>query len=90
MTPYKIAPSILSADFGRLAEEVRAAERELACVYLGAQTHARGFYEGLGYSAYGEEFDDAGLPHRHMWRPLDHLGAAGMTGAAGDLVPGDD
>ena len=27
MTPYKIAPSILSADFGRLAEEVRAAER---------------------------------------------------------------
>ena len=27
MTQYKIAPSILSADFGRLAEEVRAAER---------------------------------------------------------------
>jgi ribulose-phosphate 3-epimerase len=27
VTQYKIAPSILSADFGRLAEEVRAAER---------------------------------------------------------------
>ena len=27
MRQYKIAPSILSADFGRLAEEVRAAER---------------------------------------------------------------
>ena len=27
MTRFKIAPSILSADFGRLAEEVRAAER---------------------------------------------------------------
>ena len=27
MTQFKIAPSILSADFGRLAEEVRAAER---------------------------------------------------------------
>ncbi|MBV0933682.1 GNAT family N-acetyltransferase [Marinobacterium weihaiense] len=35
-------------------------------VYLGAQTHAIGFYETLGFVAYGEAFMDAGIPHRHM------------------------
>lgn len=53
------------------AIEVRAAERGLAVVALSAQTHALGFYERLGYSAYGPEFDDAGLPHRWMRRTLD-------------------
>lgn len=52
------------------ALESRAAERGLHLVYLGAQTHALGFYERLGYVAFGAEFDDAGLPHRHMWHPL--------------------
>jgi predicted GNAT family N-acyltransferase len=33
---------------------------------LDAQTHALQFYAGLGYEAYGEEFIDAGIPHRHM------------------------
>ena len=50
--------------------EARAAERGLRTVVLGAQTHAIGFYERLGYAAYGEEFDDAGLPHRWMRRAL--------------------
>ena len=35
-------------------------------VKLGAQTHALGFYERLGFTAYGPEFDDAGIPHREM------------------------
>ena len=35
-------------------------------VKLGAQTHALGFYERLGFSAIGPEFDDAGIPHREM------------------------
>jgi predicted GNAT family N-acyltransferase len=52
------------------AIEGRAAGRGLRAVYLGAQTHAVAFYERLGYSAFGAEFDDAGLPHRHMWRRL--------------------
>jgi predicted GNAT family N-acyltransferase len=52
------------------AVERRAAERGLAVVYLGSQTHAVGFYTRLGYAAYGQEFDDAGLPHRHMARAL--------------------
>ncbi|WP_073330171.1 GNAT family N-acetyltransferase [Wenxinia saemankumensis] len=33
---------------------------------LGAQTHALGFYERLGFVAHGEEYDDAGIPHRNM------------------------
>ncbi|MEO0771645.1 MAG: GNAT family N-acetyltransferase [Pseudomonadota bacterium] len=37
---------------------------------LGAQTHALGFYEALGFVAYGDEFDDAGIPHRMMERRL--------------------
>lgn len=35
-------------------------------VKLGAQTHALGFYERLGFTAFGEEFEDAGIPHRDM------------------------
>lgn len=49
----------------RAAEE-RARERGLRSVQLHAQTHALGFYESLGYRAHGEEFLDAGIPHRHM------------------------
>ena len=37
---------------------------------LGAQTHAIGFYAALGYETYGDPFDDAGIPHRYMKRPL--------------------
>ena len=33
---------------------------------LDAQTHALRFYARLGYEAYGDEFMDAGIPHRHM------------------------
>ncbi|MEV3930702.1 GNAT family N-acetyltransferase [Streptomyces sp. NPDC049944] len=54
---------------------VRAIEEEaralgLAAVDLHAQTHALGFYERLGYTAYGPEFPDAGMPHRAMRRTL--------------------
>lgn len=37
---------------------------------LGAQVSALGFYEGLGFIAYGPLYDDAGIPHRDMERPL--------------------
>ncbi|MEO0357351.1 MAG: GNAT family N-acetyltransferase [Pseudomonadota bacterium] len=44
-----------------------AARRQGATrVILGSQTHALGFYEQLGYRAYGDVFDDAGIPHRMM------------------------
>jgi predicted GNAT family N-acyltransferase len=50
--------------------ERRAVARGLTQVALSAQTQAIGFYERLGYTAHGEDFDDAGLPHRWMTRPL--------------------
>nr|WP_111301924.1 GNAT family N-acetyltransferase [Paracoccus saliphilus] len=37
---------------------------------LGAQTHAIGFYEKLGFVAEGPVYDDAGIPHRDMTREL--------------------
>lgn len=37
---------------------------------LDAQTHATGFYERLAYETVGEEFLDAGIPHRSMAKPL--------------------
>ncbi|MGE0058151.1 MAG: GNAT family N-acetyltransferase [Dehalococcoidia bacterium] len=33
---------------------------------LSAQSHAVGFYEGLGYVAQGDEYFEAGIPHREM------------------------
>ncbi|AYV27308.1 GNAT family N-acetyltransferase [Streptomyces sp. CJ_13] len=52
------------------AIEAEAGRLGLAAVDLGAQTHALGFYERLGYEAYGPEFQDAGIPHRAMRRRL--------------------
>lgn len=44
----------------------RFADLGLASVKLGAQTHALGFYEALGFRAEGQVYDDAGIPHRDM------------------------
>ncbi len=38
----------------------------IAQVTLGAQTHALGFYERLGFTATGPVYDDAGIEHRDM------------------------
>ncbi|WP_432086542.1 MULTISPECIES: GNAT family N-acetyltransferase [unclassified Streptomyces] len=53
-----------------LGIEEAARERGLTAVDLHAQTHALGFYERLGYEAYGPEFPDAGIPHRAMRKAL--------------------
>jgi ElaA protein len=51
---------------------IRAAVAELrampgvAKVKLGAQVHALGFYERLGFEAVGQVYMDAGIPHRDM------------------------
>ncbi|MEO8003525.1 MAG: GNAT family N-acetyltransferase [Betaproteobacteria bacterium] len=39
-------------------------------VELNAQLHAMAFYERHGFRAEGEEFLDAGIVHRRMWREL--------------------
>ncbi|MFE2531219.1 GNAT family N-acetyltransferase [Streptomyces sp. NPDC059371] len=52
------------------AIEAAARARGLTAVDLHAQTHALGFYERLGYVAYGPEFADADMPHRAMRKAL--------------------
>ena len=39
-------------------------------VQLGAQCSAIPFYEKLGFAGFGPEYDDAGIPHRNMEKPL--------------------
>lgn len=48
----------------------RASERGLPEVELHAQTHALGFYERAGFTAFGEVYLEAGIEHVGMRRPL--------------------
>ena len=43
-----------------------AKARGIGPIALNAQTHALVFYERFGFVAEGNDFDDAGIPHRHM------------------------
>lgn len=43
-----------------------SAQPGVSRVKLGAQVHALGFYEGLGFAAIGPVYDDAGIDHRDM------------------------
>jgi len=43
-----------------------ARERGDREVLLSAQVHALGFYRAQGFAAYGEVYDDAGIPHQSM------------------------
>jgi predicted GNAT family N-acyltransferase len=54
-----------------LAELHRQAElRGLAEAELHAQVGARGFYQRAGYTAVGEEYEEVGIAHVTMRRPL--------------------
>jgi len=46
-------------------------EQGLKGARLHAQTHALGFYEKFGFEAYGDVFDEDGIPHRAMQRRFD-------------------
>jgi len=48
-----------------------AQQRSLSKVFLHAQTSAIGFYDHHGFRVLGEEFMDAGIPHRYMEKDLD-------------------
>jgi predicted GNAT family N-acyltransferase len=50
--------------------EDHAREAGYERVLLHAQVPVVGFYERLGYEARGETFEDAGIPHREMVKPL--------------------
>jgi predicted GNAT family N-acyltransferase len=56
----------LGAALMRAAEAEFRAMPGITKIKLGAQTHALGFYEALGFTAIGPVFDDAGIPHREM------------------------
>jgi predicted GNAT family N-acyltransferase len=60
----------LGAALIRQAMDVLRDQPGVTEAYLGSQSHATGFYEKLGFNAEGEEFLDAGIPHRHMRRAL--------------------
>ncbi|WP_336023133.1 GNAT family N-acetyltransferase [Halobellus salinisoli] len=60
-------------DWGRElmdALESYAREQSVERLALHAQTHVREFYERLGYDAFGEEFEEAGIPHIEMEKDL--------------------
>lgn len=61
-----------------LLREALAMLRQRGCsrVRLHAQTHALGFYERLGFSAYGDVFDEDGIDHQAMTITLDEDGQA--------------
>jgi predicted GNAT family N-acyltransferase len=50
----------------RLEQEARALG--LAGIVLHAQLHARGFYEKVGYTAFGPTFDEVGVAHIAMMK----------------------
>ena len=57
------------------SEIIKAAEREIiksgnGCAYIHAQLRARGFYEKIGYTAFGEYEPDQGYPHIWMKKDL--------------------
>lgn len=64
-----VMPSHRGTGLGRqimLAVLDHARDAGFMLVILDSQTHAVPFYERLGFTAHGPEFDDAGIPHRSM------------------------
>lgn len=65
-----------------------SAENRAAILYLESQVHAISFYENLGFTAYGDVFMDAGIPHRKMEKPVDTILAPHRLAIYGTLAPG--
>ena len=55
----------LGAGMIRFAVDHAASQGQSRC-YIESQSDKVAFYERLGFAAYGEEFMDAGIPHRRM------------------------
>ena len=60
-----LGADLINAALGQLHELP-----DVTTARLGAQTYALKFYEGLGFTAYGSEYIDAGIPHIDMERKL--------------------
>jgi len=63
MKPWR-GRGVGAALLGRLVEAAR--QRGDAEVQLSAQVHALGFYQAHGFAAYGEVYEEAGIPHQAM------------------------
>ena len=44
----------------------QAKKKNINRVYLGAQKHAVGFYKKIGFSEYGDSYEEVGITHIHM------------------------
>lgn len=53
------------------ALENHAETKDLATLKLHSQTQAAGFYRTLGYERHGATFEEAGIPHVEMRKPLE-------------------
>ncbi|MHC4390126.1 MAG: GNAT family N-acetyltransferase [Planctomycetota bacterium] len=53
------------------ALEREALRRELVRIHLHARAPAIPFYQGLGYTVFGDPFTEVGIPHRHMEKKLN-------------------
>lgn len=60
----------LGAKLIRAAVDVLRSRPGVTHARLEAQVQAIGFYEKLGFTAKGDIYDDAGIPHRDMFREL--------------------
>lgn len=60
----------LGAALMRRAIAVIEEDRTVARIKLSAQVTVVGFYEGLGFTAYGPLYDDERIPHQAMERQL--------------------
>ena len=56
----------LGADLIKAAVQLAKDQPGVKIAKLGAQLHALGFYEKLGFSVYGPVYLDAGIEHRDM------------------------
>lgn len=50
--------------------EEEARKMHVDTLILGAQLQAQGFYDSLGFTPYGDIFDDAGIPHIMMTKNI--------------------
>ncbi len=68
-----VVPAMRKKGIGKelmAAIEKEARGRRYAELLLGAQLEAVPFYEKIGYESFGDEYQDAGIPHRHMKKTL--------------------